>query len=195
MSNLTFSIWYIDDAKNTTLQINCEKIEPLMISDRMSKMLDKWCAKWNWVLPSKSNSIPFWHSLHNFNVKHDWITDLLTNLFGYVHICFDICLHFVIDFDEDALEICTTGINVIAAAQKVHHHGRYGQNVGVSAIDLHQPLNEETGNGVVIDKWNQELVWQKIRCRIPIADVHVVAGIHRSHSERTATDIDEHKIC
>lgn len=75
--------------------------------------------------------------LHYFNMKLDWITDLNPYFFGNVHFCFDIVYHFLINFNENASEILTAGIYVIAATQKIHNHGRYGQDVGVATVDLY----------------------------------------------------------
>lgn len=137
----------------------------------------------------------FIDSLHYFNVEFDRITDLFPNLIRYVSICCDIIFHFLINFGEDKSKILTARIYVIAATEKIQDHSRNGQNVSVSAVDLHQPLNEEAGNRVVIDERNLQFIWQKVCGRIPVADVHVVACVDGSHSECAARDVDEYKIC
>lgn len=135
----------------------------------------------------------FHDSLNNFNVKQNRITNLYANIFGYAHIAFHIIFCFSVDFDEDADKVLTTSINVIATAKEIHNDGRYAQNVCVSAVYLHQPLNEETGNCVVIDKRYQQFVGQKICCWVPVSDVHIIAGVNCGHAKCAATDIDEHK--
>lgn len=127
-------------------------------------------------------------------MEHDRITDLNPYFFGYVHFRSNIVDNFLINFNENASEILTTGIYVIAATQKIHNYGWYGQYVGVATIDLYEPLNKKTENCVIIDKWNQKFVWQKICRWIPISHVHVVAGIHSSHTKGTATYVYENKI-